>query len=142
MSVWREQSRQRVGRSGAKRLSAHRVHSRDHTQLAVTNVRQPEQRKETLVGIDNLAEPFYLERWTGGGATQECRSGGPRALLPRLRGLRPKRYNLRLLGGPLAQVVEQRTFNPLVAGSSPARPTPLQAAAESDGSEGLAASGR
>ena len=28
-----------------------------------------------------------------------------------------------VFGGPLAQVVEQRTFNPLVAGSSPARPT-------------------
>ena len=25
--------------------------------------------------------------------------------------------------GPLAQLVEQRTFNPLVAGSNPARPT-------------------
>jgi len=31
-------------------------------------------------------------------------------------------YNLRLVGS-LAQLVEQRTFNPLVAGSSPARPT-------------------
>ena len=29
----------------------------------------------------------------------------------------------RPFGGPLAQLVEQRTFNPLVAGSSPARPT-------------------
>ena len=40
------------------------------------------------------------------------------------------RYNLRLsknshavLFGTLAQLVEQRTFNPLVAGSNPARPT-------------------
>src|SRR6516225_5740771 len=28
--------------------------------------------------------------------------------------------------GPLAQLVEQRTFNPLVAGSNPARPTVLR----------------
>ena len=33
------------------------------------------------------------------------------------------RYNGALFGGPLAQLVEQRTFNPLVAGSNPARPT-------------------
>ena len=31
-------------------------------------------------------------------------------------------YNARLVGS-LAQLVEQRTFNPLVAGSNPARPT-------------------
>ena len=38
---------------------------------------------------------------------------------------RPKgEYHLTpLRGGPLAQVVEHRTFNPKVAGSSPARPT-------------------
>ena len=29
--------------------------------------------------------------------------------------------------GSLAQLVEQRTFNPLVAGSNPARPTTLYA---------------
>ena len=32
-------------------------------------------------------------------------------------------YNARLYAGSLAQSVEQRTFNPLVAGSNPARPT-------------------
>ena len=41
---------------------------------------------------------------------------------------RLKSGNYRLLGreekfGSLAQLVEQRTFNPLVAGSNPARPT-------------------
>ncbi len=33
------------------------------------------------------------------------------------------RENRVTFDGPLAQLVEQRTFNPLVAGSNPARPT-------------------
>ena len=33
---------------------------------------------------------------------------------------------MRAFFGSLAQLVEQRTFNPLVAGSSPARPTKIQ----------------
>jgi hypothetical protein len=33
------------------------------------------------------------------------------------------RENRVIFDGPLAQLVEQRTFNPLVAGSNPARPT-------------------
>jgi hypothetical protein len=35
-----------------------------------------------------------------------------------------------LLSGSLAQLVEQRTFNPLVAGSNPARPTTNSVAPE------------
>jgi hypothetical protein len=31
-----------------------------------------------------------------------------------------------LAGGTLAQLVEQRTFNPFVVGSTPARPTKTQ----------------
>ena len=54
--------------------------------------------------------------------TTDAHRPGPRVI----RGLRrspPSGYNAPAPGGPLAQLVEQRTFNPLVAGSNPARPT-------------------
>src|SRR6478735_4047847 len=50
------------------------------------------------------------------------------AILRRRQGLSPRgggsTHRLQSRAGPLAQLVEQGTFNPKVAGSRPARPTP------------------
>src|SRR5690348_8991250 len=43
---------------------------------------------------------------------------------------RAVRYHAAASGGPLAQLVEHRTFNPLVAGSTPARPTIISVAGQ------------
>src|SRR4029079_9898441 len=70
--------------------------------------------------------PLRVCRGTGDAGPHRCRRA-----LSRGRASLTTRASYTQMRGPLAQLVEQGTFNPKVAGSSPARPT--RAASAVDG---------
>jgi Phage integrase family len=69
----------------------------------------PQRDSNPRYGLER-AVTWTASRWGPGGGKDSCR--------PRLHSLR----------GPVAQLVEQGTFNPKVAGSNPARPIPSRMA--------------
>src|SRR5690349_181364 len=71
--------------------------------------------------LTRAAPPGRLAGWRRATRrVRRARSARPRSSRPS--GRRPRKRPLYSPPGPLAQLVEQGTFNPKVAGSSPARP--------------------
>ena len=83
---------------------ARKIHYEEIPARAIRGQASPEEADELREeGIEFASLPLLL-------SAASLISRGPSAILQSRRG-------------PLAQLVEQRTFNPLVVGSSPARPT-------------------